>query len=70
MGYDQPIFGRQYTEKVEDERGTHTVLRYDHSTADGRWVPAKLPPGQKLQRPAPLFTKLDEERFAERLESQ
>ncbi|MBK8046934.1 MAG: methionine--tRNA ligase [Anaerolineales bacterium] len=61
LGYDQPIFGRQYTEEVVDARGVHQVLRYDHSDATGRWEPSMLPPGQTLREPAALFIKLEEE---------
>ncbi|RME87460.1 MAG: methionine--tRNA ligase, partial [Anaerolineae bacterium] len=36
LGYEQPLFGEQYTEEVEDALGVHTVLRYrppaDHGT--------------------------------------
>jgi len=60
LGYDSPIFGRQYTEKVADARGSHLVLRYDHSPATGRWEPRRLPPGQPMREPAALFVKLDD----------
>ncbi|NPA27069.1 MAG: methionine--tRNA ligase [Chloroflexi bacterium] len=59
LGYEAPIFGRQYTETVEDALGTHEVLRYDPSPATGRWEPSALPPGQALRKPKPLFRKLD-----------
>jgi methionyl-tRNA synthetase len=59
LGYTAPIFGRQYTEEVTDARGTHRVLRYDHSAASLRWEAGTLPPGQTLKEPQPLFTKLD-----------
>jgi methionyl-tRNA synthetase len=59
LGYAEPLFGRQYTEEIEDARGKHLVLRYDHSQASGRWVAGTLPPGQALQQPQPLFIKLD-----------
>ncbi|MCB0116091.1 MAG: methionine--tRNA ligase [Caldilineaceae bacterium] len=59
LGYSEPIFGNQYTEEVTDARGTHLVLRYDHSAASVRWAAGTLPPGQTLQQPQPLFTKLD-----------
>ncbi|RME87869.1 MAG: methionine--tRNA ligase, partial [Anaerolineae bacterium] len=62
LGYEQPLFGEQYTEEVEDVLGTHTVLRYrppaDHGTV--KWKPSELRPGTPLQRPTPLFKKLDE----------
>jgi methionyl-tRNA synthetase len=67
LGYDQPLFGRQYTERVEDARGSHLVLRYDHSGATGRWEATTLPAGQKLREPVALFAKLDEEAMADKL---
>jgi len=59
LGYSEPIFGRQYTEEVTDARGTHRVLRYDHSAASVHWEAGTLPPGQTLKEPQPLFIKLD-----------
>ncbi|MBX3001667.1 MAG: methionine--tRNA ligase [Caldilineaceae bacterium] len=59
LGYPDPLFGCQYTEEVEDARGTHLVLRYDHSGASGHWQAGTLPPGQTLKEPQPLFIKLD-----------
>ena len=61
LGYDQPLFGRQYVETVEDQRGTHQVLRYDHSGASGRWVADNLSAGQPLRKPSALFVKLEDE---------
>jgi methionyl-tRNA synthetase len=60
LGYDNRLFGRQYTQEVGDERGRHLVLRYDHSEAAGRWQAAPLPAGQRLREPQPLFAKLEE----------
>ncbi len=59
LGYDQPLFGRQYTQVVQDTRGEHLVLRYDHTGASGVWAAGTLPPGQTLREPIALFTKLD-----------
>jgi len=67
LGYDQPLFGRQYTQRVEDARGSHLVLRYDHSGAAGRWEVTTLPAGQAMCKPSALFEKLDEEMMAEKL---
>ena len=67
LGYEEPLFGRQYTQHVADDRGEHLVLRYDHTGATGRWTPTVLPVGQAMQQPAPLFEKLDEELMAEKL---
>ncbi len=62
LGYEEPLFGEQYTEEVEDSLGEHTVLRYRPPADDGtvKWKPSKLQPGTPLQRPGPLFKKLDE----------
>ncbi|MBX3013248.1 MAG: methionine--tRNA ligase [Caldilineaceae bacterium] len=67
LGYQQPLWGRQYTERVTDARGTHTVLRYDHRGATAQWQPTPLPAGQRLLEPKALFTKLDEAIMAEKL---
>lgn len=60
FGYGQPLFGTQQVEECEDNLGTHSVLRYLPQNASGRWEPSRLEPGRKLQKPEPLFTKLDE----------
>lgn len=65
LGYEQPLFGSQYTREVNDELGTHTVLSYDGSQASGAWAPSQLQPGVRLNPPAPLFKKLDESIVAE-----
>ena len=33
LGYKEPLFGRQYTEALEDSFGIHTALRYDGAQA-------------------------------------
>lgn len=65
FGYTGPLFGEQYLEDVEDELGQHSVLRYDPSQATGRWEPSRLEAGRRLQKPAPLFKKLDDSVAAE-----
>jgi methionyl-tRNA synthetase len=61
LGYGQPLFGEQYLEKVQDNLGEHTALRYRPTTAGGKWQPSQLQPGQTLAQPAPLFRKLESE---------
>ena len=61
LGYTEPLFGQLNTASIQDARGAHRVLRYDHSAASGLWQVQPLPAGQALQKPAPLFTKLDPE---------
>ena len=59
LGYTQPLFGEQYVESHTDNVGEHTILRYDPSQGTGKWAPSQLPPGQALEKPKPLFRKLD-----------
>ena len=65
LGREHALFGRQYTEEITDSRGTHRVLRYDGEQAQGRWEAQALKPGQALQKPRPLFTKLDPDAIAQ-----
>jgi len=44
---------------VEDELGSHVVLRYRPAAAGRQWQPSQLKPGQVLRQPAPLFKKLE-----------
>jgi methionyl-tRNA synthetase len=61
MGYQEPLFGEQYVEAVDDSLGQHRVLRYRAPALGGeRWQASDLQPGQPLTQPAPLFKKLDE----------
>jgi methionyl-tRNA synthetase len=64
FGYDNPLFGEQYTETVKDSLGEHLVLRYrsrgeSMTRPYNAWKPSELQPGQKLNQPAPLFKKLE-----------
>src|SRR5450759_483555 len=61
LGYDGDLFGQQYTEEVVERERSHLALRYDASTAHGRWAPSDLTPGQALRQPGPLFVKLEPE---------
>lgn len=60
LGYDGQLFGRQFTETHEDARGSHMILRYDHSSAIGTWMPSDLKAGHPLREAKALFIKLDE----------
>ena len=60
LGYTQPLFGEQFVETRVDKLGEHQALRYNPAHPGGRWEPSRLPAGQALQEPAPLFPKLDE----------
>ena len=59
-----PLLFREYSEA---DGSSHRVLTGDYETWVGEWVPSALPPGQKLQQPAPLFKKLDDSVVAEEL---
>ncbi len=61
LGYTEPLFGQLDSAPVEDARGSHVVLRYDHTGASGVWQARDLAAGQLLRKPAPLFVKLDPE---------
>jgi methionyl-tRNA synthetase len=65
LGYIEPLFGQQVTENVNDALGEHTVLRYLPDQASGSWEPSRLQPGQIIQKPTPLFKKLDQSIIAE-----
>jgi len=59
LGYQEPIFGSQFTETRTDQLGEHTVLRYRPGSAGVQWVPSQLKPGGALRQPEPLFRKLE-----------
>jgi len=61
LGYDEPLFGDQKIEEFDDSLGTHSVLRYLPQKGSGRWKPSQLKGGTEIQRPEPLYKKLDEE---------
>jgi len=61
FGYETPLFGQQYVEEIQDSLGTHRGLKYRPPAETGlKWKPSELKPGQKLNQPAPLFKKLEE----------
>jgi methionyl-tRNA synthetase len=59
LGYSRPLFGEQFVETRQDSLGEHRVLRYQPGDASGRWEASRLPAGQALRQPAPLFRKLE-----------
>lgn len=61
LGYEGQLFGRQYTQEFSENKRNHVALCYDNSQAMGRWQPSQLAPGQALNKPAPLFKKLEPE---------
>ncbi len=59
FGYNEPLFGDQYIEAQNDNLGEHTTLRYSAEKASGKWEPSKIDAGRALQKPKPLFKKLE-----------
>ncbi len=58
LGYDGRLFGDQKIVNYQESTRSHGALIYDGARASGRWEPSKLPVGQALREPAPLFKKL------------
>ncbi|TVR22940.1 MAG: methionine--tRNA ligase [Anaerolineaceae bacterium] len=61
LGYDGQLFGDLNIVEYAEEMRSHRALVYDGSAAIGRWEVSALQSGQKLRKPSPLFTKLDED---------
>ena len=59
LGYEGSLFGTQSVAPQTDALGEHTVLRYSHAGALGKWEPSQLKAGQKFNQPQPMFKKLD-----------
>ncbi|HEY0734176.1 MAG TPA: methionine--tRNA ligase [Herpetosiphonaceae bacterium] len=59
LGYEGTIAGPLFFKDVDEEGETHCVLTCEPATWIGRWEPSRLPIGQELKEPAPLFRKLD-----------
>jgi len=60
LGYEGQLFGTQHVVEYQEETCSRRALTYDHTGAIGTWTKSKLPVGQALREPAPLFKKLDE----------
>jgi len=61
LGYEEPMFGEQQETTVQESERSHLALTYEGAHDVDVWKPSDLQPGQTLQRPKPLFRKLDEE---------
>jgi len=59
LGYEENLFGQSYKQEFKEATRTHTALCYRVENIVGHWEPSQLSPGQALQKPAPLFKKLD-----------
>jgi methionyl-tRNA synthetase len=60
LGYSGSLLGEQKIVTFQESTRSHPALTYTPPTANLRWVPSQLAPGQKLNAPRPLFKKLDE----------
>lgn len=60
LGYEQPLFGELNIEEIQEQVRAHGVLAYDGSNATGKWEKSNLQPGTPLQKPVPLYKKLDD----------
>jgi methionyl-tRNA synthetase len=60
LGYEGQLFGDLEIKTIEESQRAHKVLTYDGSKAIGHWEPSTLKPGQSIQKPKPLYKKLDE----------
>jgi methionyl-tRNA synthetase len=68
LGYEGYLAGPlEFHDVTEEDGSTHRVLTGNYPSWEGRWQPASLPIGQQLQKPQPLFKKLDEEIVAQEL---
>ena len=60
LGYDGVIAPQPHVEETTDPEGHPRLVLTGDFRGDGRWEPSRLPVGQRLRQPAPLFQKLDE----------
>jgi len=61
LGYGDDIAGKLEFVEHHEEGDSHLVLTGDYAALRGRWQISRLPVGQKLLEPRPLFRKLDPE---------
>jgi methionyl-tRNA synthetase len=59
LGNQGTIAGPLELQQVGEGDDEHEVLSGDYSGWVGSWEPSELPAGQKLEKPRPLFKKLD-----------
>jgi methionyl-tRNA synthetase len=61
LGFEGQFYGSLAIKPIEEDTRSHLGLVYDGKNAVGKWQPVKLEPGQVLQKPEPLFVKLEPE---------
>lgn len=65
LGYDDDLSGHCEIRTFSEADSTHRALCYAEPSADNRWKPSRLAPGQSLRDPMPLYQKLDARIVAE-----
>jgi methionyl-tRNA synthetase len=60
LGHKGSIFGKQVIKEYRELEKTHLALAFNADALTERWEPSQLTAGQALQKPRPLFKKLDE----------
>lgn len=61
LGYDGQLFGTLEIRELHEETRSHLGLVYNGHQAIGKWAPSQLASGQALNKPEPLFVKLESE---------
>ena len=61
LGYSSNLFGEQEVVEYQEQTHKHLGLTYHHKLEGDVWAPSELAAGQELQKPEPLFRKLDDE---------
>src|SRR5262249_17954055 len=59
LGNEGPLAGPLELREAGGDEAPHQVLTGEYGSWIGTWAPSELPPGQALQKPRPLFKKLD-----------
>lgn len=65
LGFKGSLFGTLDIQTFEESERAHEALTYNGEQAIGRWEPGVLPVGQALNKPEPLFRKLEPETIAQ-----
>lgn len=67
LGEEGQLFGNSVVHEYQEKGRKHTALTYDASPAVGRWTRPHIPVGRQIQKPTPLFRKLEESVVADEL---
>ncbi|MFW6042154.1 MAG: methionine--tRNA ligase [Chloroflexota bacterium] len=67
LGEEGQLFGEQKVRAFEEGSRSHVALTYDPEPAVGSWERLEIPVGRSLEKPKPLFKKLEESLAEEEL---